>query len=153
MLSLGPDFVLHDQIQVICAEYGADLVRDYEGTSLDALRQMVAMGMGVTFLPQLYVTSEIDPREAAVVALPMARSSFNRTTGLVWRKGSGARLIYDRIADEVVDISRKRFGKLLRFDGGTGASGRADDHPRRQADPDEVAYSRRSAAPAATDTA
>jgi LysR family hydrogen peroxide-inducible transcriptional activator len=118
VLSLGPDFVLHDQIQVICSEYGADLVRDYEGTSLDALRQMVAMGMGVTFLPQLYVTSEIDPREAAVVALPMARSSFNRTVGLVWRKGSGARFIYDRIADEIVDISRKRFGKLLRFDGG-----------------------------------
>jgi LysR family hydrogen peroxide-inducible transcriptional activator len=103
---------------VICSEYGADLVRDYEGTSLDALRQMVAMGMGVTFLPQLYVTSEIDPREAAVVALPMARSSFNRTVGLVWRKGSGARFIYDRIADEIVDISRKRFGKLLRFDSG-----------------------------------
>jgi LysR family hydrogen peroxide-inducible transcriptional activator len=118
VLSLGPDFVLHDQIQVICSEHGADLVRDYEGTSLDALRQMVAMGMGVTFLPQLYVTSEIDPREAAVVALPMVRSNFNRTVGLVWRKGSGARLIYDRIADEIVEISRKRFGKLLRFDGG-----------------------------------
>jgi LysR family hydrogen peroxide-inducible transcriptional activator len=118
VLSLGPDFVLHDLIQVICAEHGAELVRDYEGTSLDALRQMVAMGMGVTFLPQLYVTSEIDPREAAVVALPLARSNFNRTTGLVWRKGSGARLIYDRIADEIVEIARKRFGKLLRFDGG-----------------------------------
>jgi LysR family hydrogen peroxide-inducible transcriptional activator len=118
VLSLGPDFVLHDQIQVICSEHGADLVRDYEGTSLDALRQMVAMGMGVTFLPQLYVTSEIDPREAAVVALPLARAGFSRSVGLVWRKGSGARLIYDRIADEIVDISRKRFGKLLRFDGG-----------------------------------
>jgi DNA-binding transcriptional LysR family regulator len=63
VLSLGPDFVLHDQIVAICAEHGAEIVRDYEGTSLDALRQMVAMGMGVTFLPQLYVTSEIDPRE------------------------------------------------------------------------------------------
>ena len=77
--------------------------------------------MGVTFLPQLYVTSEIDPREAAVVALPMARSSFNRTVGLVWRKGSGARLIYDRIADEIVEISRKRFGKLLQVRRRTGA--------------------------------
>jgi LysR family hydrogen peroxide-inducible transcriptional activator len=117
VLSLGPEFVLHDQIQVICAEHGAELVRDYEGTSLDALRQMVAMGMGVTFLPQLYVTSEIEPREAAVVAIPMARSGFTRSVGLVWRKGSGARLIYDRIASEIVEISRKRFGRLLRFDG------------------------------------
>jgi LysR family hydrogen peroxide-inducible transcriptional activator len=121
VLSLGPDFVLHDQIQVICAEHGADLVRDYEGTSLDALRQMVAMGMGVTFLPQLYVSSEIDPREQAVVALPMARSSFSRSVGLVWRRGSGARFIYDRIADEIVNISRKRFGTTLRFDGSRGS--------------------------------
>lgn len=117
VLSLGPEFVLHDQIQVICAEHGAEIVRDYEGTSLDALRQMVAMGMGVTFLPRLYVSSEIDPREQAVVAIPLSRPGFSRSVGLVWRRGSGARLIYERIATAIVDISRKRFGKLLRFDG------------------------------------
>ena len=117
VLSLGPDFVLHDQIQMICTEHRAELVRDYEGTSLDALRQMVAMGMGVTFLPQLYVSSEIDPRESAVVALPMARSGFTRSVGLVWRRGSGARLIYERIAEEMLAISRSRFDRLLRFDG------------------------------------
>jgi len=116
VLSLGPDFVLHDQISVICAEYGAELVRDYEGTSLDALRQMVAMGMGVAFLPQLYVASEIDPREAGVVALPLSRSSFIRSIGLVWRRGSGAGLIYDRVADEIVDVSRSAFGRMLRFE-------------------------------------
>lgn len=117
VLSLGPEFVLHDQISAICAEYGAEIVRDYEGTSLDALRQMVAMGMGVAFLPQLYVASEIDPREASVVALPMSRSSFSRSIGLVWRKGSGARMIYDRIAAEMIGVSRTAFGKTLRFDG------------------------------------
>lgn len=117
VLSLGPDFVLHDQIAAICADHGADLLRDYEGTSLDALRQMVAMGMGVTFMPQLYVTSEIAPREAAVVALPMARGPFTRSLGLVWRRGSGARFIYDRIADELTAIARQRFAGLLRFDG------------------------------------
>lgn len=116
VLSLGPEFVLHDQISVICSEYGADLVRDYEGTSLDALRQMVAMGMGVAFLPQLYVTSEIDPREARVVALPMARSSFSRSIGLVWRKGSGARTSYERIAAEMIEVARRAFGNTLRFD-------------------------------------
>jgi len=117
VLSLGPEFVLHEQISVICAEYGAELVRDYEGTSLDALRQMVAMGMGVAFLPQLYVASEIDPREAGVAAVPLSRSSFTRSIGLVWRRGSGAGLTYDRIAKEVVDVSRSAFGRMLRFDG------------------------------------
>lgn len=117
VLSLGPDFVLHDQIVSICADHGAYLLRDYEGTSLDALRQMVAMGMGVTFMPQLYVTSEIAPREAAVVALPMARGHFTRSIGLAWRRGSGARFVYDRIADELSAIARARFAGLLRFDG------------------------------------
>lgn len=117
VLSLGPDFVLHDQIVSICADHKADLLRDYEGTSLDALRQMVAMGMGVTFMPQLYVTSEIAPREAGVVALPMARGQFTRSVGLVWRRGSGARFIYDRIADGLTAIARARYAGLLRFDG------------------------------------
>jgi LysR family transcriptional regulator, hydrogen peroxide-inducible genes activator len=117
VLSLGPDFVLHQQIVQICADHGAHLLRDYEGTSLDALRQMVAMGMGVTFMPQLYVTSEISPRESAVVALPMSRGHFSRSVGLVWRRGSGARFIYDRIAEELVAIARQRFAGLLRFDG------------------------------------
>jgi LysR family transcriptional regulator, hydrogen peroxide-inducible genes activator len=117
VLSLGPEFVLHDQIAVICSEYGAELVRDYEGTSLDALRQMVAMGMGVTFLPQLYVASEIDTRESAVVCLPMNRSAFARSIGLVWRKASGARFVYERIASEVVAVCRRNHGRVLRFDG------------------------------------
>jgi hypothetical protein len=51
----------------------------------------------------------------------MARSSFSRSVGLVWRRGSGARFIYDRIADEIVNISRKRFGTTLRFDGSRGS--------------------------------
>ncbi len=117
VLSLGPDFVLHDQIAAICADHGAALLRDYEGTSLDALRQMVAMGMGVAFMPQLYVTSEIDPRESAVVARPMARGQFTRSVGLVWRRGAGARPTYDRIAAELTGIARQQFAGLLRFDG------------------------------------
>lgn len=117
MLSLGPDYILHNQIAEVCEEHGADLVRDYEGTSLDALRQMVAMGMGVTLLPQLYVHSEISARESDVVALPLARGAITRSIGLVWRRESGARAIYDRIANETLDVCRKNFGGMLRFDG------------------------------------
>lgn len=116
MLTLGPEYILHDQIAALCAEHGAELVRDYEGTSLDALRQMVAMGMGATFLPQLYVASEIEPREASVVALPVSRSRVARSIGVVWRKGSGARVTYDRIADEMLEVCRSQFAGILRFD-------------------------------------
>ena len=49
ILSLSPAYALHDQISALCVETGAQMSRDYEGTSLDALRQMVAMDMGLTF--------------------------------------------------------------------------------------------------------
>ncbi|MEM9880691.1 MAG: LysR substrate-binding domain-containing protein, partial [Pseudomonadota bacterium] len=59
VLSLNPQYHLHEQISQLCHDFNARLLRDYEGTSLDAIRQMVGMGMGITFLPALYVHSEI----------------------------------------------------------------------------------------------
>ncbi|MEM8699409.1 MAG: LysR substrate-binding domain-containing protein, partial [Pseudomonadota bacterium] len=67
VLSLTPLYHLHDQITGLCEEFGAKLVRDYEGTSLDALRIMVGMEMGVTFVPALYARSEIEGQGEVVV--------------------------------------------------------------------------------------
>ena len=46
----------------LCDAFGATLLRDYEGTSLDTLRQMAGMGVGLAVLPALYVHSEIAGR-------------------------------------------------------------------------------------------
>jgi DNA-binding transcriptional LysR family regulator len=98
VLSLSPAYTLHDQIAALCTETGAHLSREYEGTSLDALRQMAAMDMGLTFLPALYVRSEIDARPAGdVVTKPFRGRRFSRSIGLVWRKNSGAAPAFDRI--------------------------------------------------------
>jgi len=87
--------------------------RDYEGTSLDALRQMVAMGMGLTFLPALYVRSEIDARPAGDVATrPFRGRRFSRSVGLVWRKNTGAAPAYERLANIIRDTAR-RFPELV----------------------------------------
>ncbi|MSO89324.1 MAG: hypothetical protein EXQ89_05075 [Rhodospirillaceae bacterium] len=51
VLTLERGHRLHDQVAQLCQEMGAKLTLDYEGTSLDTLRQMVGMGMGLTFLP------------------------------------------------------------------------------------------------------
>jgi len=113
VLSLSPAYTLHDQISAVCAETGAYLSRDYEGTSLDALRQMVAMGMGLTFLPALYVRSEIDGRAAGdVVTRPFRGRRFSRSIGLVWRKNSGAIPAFLRLADAIRDTAR-RFPELV----------------------------------------
>ena len=64
VLSLEEHHHFHRQVKELCASLGAELLRDYEGTSLDTLRQMVVMGLGVTFLPGLYIHSELHKPEA-----------------------------------------------------------------------------------------
>jgi LysR family hydrogen peroxide-inducible transcriptional activator len=113
VLSLSPAYTLHEQISALCDETGAQLSRDYEGTSLDALRQMAAMGMGLTFLPALYVRSEIDARPAGdVLTRPFRGRRFSRSIGLVWRKNSGAAPAFDRLADTIRETAR-RFPELV----------------------------------------
>ena len=92
VLSLGPGYVLHEQISEVCRNAGADLQRDYEGTSLDALRQMVGMGMGVTFLPMLYIRSEVSGRDGSIEVRPFRKGKLVRSIGLVRRKSSGKML-------------------------------------------------------------
>ena len=74
--------------------------RDYEGTSLDTLRQMVVMGMGIAFLPALYVRSEIHrPRELRVTTV--YGEVIERTHALVWRASSPARALFGEISEEL----------------------------------------------------
>lgn len=112
ILSLSPAYALYDLISAVCAETGADLSREYEGTSLDALRQMVAMNMGLTFLPALYVESEIEGRARDVAIRPFRGRRFARSVGLVWRTASGAGSAYERLAAAMRDTAR-RFPHLV----------------------------------------
>ncbi len=112
VLSLSPQYHLHDQIIALCKDFGATLSRDYEGTSLDALRQMVGMGMGVTFLPALYVKSEIHARSEVVVK-PITGKRITRSVGLVWRKSGGRNVAYIRVADAIRDVVASKFKDLI----------------------------------------
>jgi LysR family transcriptional regulator, hydrogen peroxide-inducible genes activator len=87
VLTLGPAFRLDEALGPLYAAAGAEPRRDYAETSLDLLRQLVALGRGVTFLPALYVLAEggEDPR---VVALRLAPDPPERRLGLVWRRGA-----------------------------------------------------------------
>lgn len=112
ILSLTPQFHLHDQINDLCKEFGATMARDYEGTSLDALRLMVGMGMGAAFLPALYVGSEISARSEVVIK-KLAGKSITRSIGLVWRKSAGRADAYRQIADAIREAASRRFKDLI----------------------------------------
>lgn len=87
VLALEPGHRLHAQVEDLCAEVGASVARDFEGTSLDTLRLMVGMGIGVAFLPALYIRTEA-VRDPAVRVLPLVPDPPVRRVGLVWRRRS-----------------------------------------------------------------
>lgn len=100
------------QIEAVCERLGARLLRDYQGTSLDALRLMVGMGMGLAFLPALYIHSEIRD-DATLQVTELSDESLARIHVLAWRSGSPARGFYRQLAADMRDILEERFGNLI----------------------------------------
>lgn len=88
LLTLMPEYRLAEQVAAISAEVGATVLRDYEGTSLDAIRQMAGMGMGLALLPRLYVRQEVREGDDVVVR-PIKSGRYYRDIGLLWRQGAG----------------------------------------------------------------
>lgn len=113
ILALSNAYLLHSQILALCEEVGAVPRQEYEGTSLDTLRQMTALDMGVSFLPALYVRSEITGGPGDVHVLPFRRDRFTRSIGLVWRKASAHAQVIDRVADVILDVVRDEFQGLV----------------------------------------
>lgn len=114
VMILGRGYPMSNQIAALCQDLGARVMANYEGTSLDALRQMVGMGMGIAFLPTLYIESEIRGRDSSVVVLPFRPGRLNRTVGIAWRKSSGRLRAIDRMHGQLKDTVSTRFGDLVR---------------------------------------
>ncbi len=108
LLAIEEKHRLFDLMQTISAQYGAQLLRDYEGTSLDTLRHMIGTGLGIAFLPSLYVRSEIAPRRD-VQSVEFKGASFSREVVLAWKKGSSKAEFYKQIAE----IMRKQCREAL----------------------------------------
>ena len=109
ILALSNAYVLHEQTRGLCEEVGATLRQDYEGTSLDALRQMTALNMGVCLLPSLYVLSEIPAEHGDVAVLRFRRDRFTRSVGLVWRRRSAHGAVIAQVAEVIRSVARDRF--------------------------------------------
>lgn len=112
VLSLNSKYHLGEQIKGICDDLGAELLRDYEGTSLDTLRLMVGTGLGVSFLPALYVSSEIGARGEVSVSR-VTGNQLHRTVGLIWRKAVSSADGYHVIADTIRAAVAARFKDAL----------------------------------------
>lgn len=98
VLAIEKGHHLHDQVSQLCQDFDANLLRDYEGTSLDTLRLMAGMGVGIAVLPALYVRSEIGNRGELTV-LDLNAPNLYRQIGLTWRKRSVHAPLFKEIAE------------------------------------------------------
>ena len=103
VLTIDEQHLYHRQISALCESLGATVNRDYEGTSLDTLRQMVVMGMGITFLPSLYVASEIGDSDTLCIT-DVKGVNMNRDHALAWRRRSPARVFFRQLAEAMKAI-------------------------------------------------
>lgn len=111
ILALEAAHNLYDKVRDIGRDYGAEISHDYEGTSLDTLRQMVAMGMGISLMPALYVRSEVEPQDI-VVARPFRGTAPARTIGMVWRRGSARHKEYLLLSQLICRILKQRVAEI-----------------------------------------
>lgn len=75
---------------------------EISATSLETLRQMVGMGLGVTLIPVL--ASGGTTADVSQVALrPLAAPGASRTIGLVWRKRSPLAATMEQLAQSLIE--------------------------------------------------
>lgn len=97
LLLLDEGHCLREQALEVCgsSSRGREEIR---ATSLETLRQMVGMGLGVTLLPALSVTAGPRQNKKAVAIRPFKKPVPGRTIGLVWRRRAPFPETFERLA-------------------------------------------------------
>lgn len=109
VLSLDQRHHLHRQVMLVCADYGMQLLRDYEGTSLDSIQQMVGSGLGFGILPDCYIRSEAGGT-AGVRLLEVEGWNVSRSIAAAWRLGAAYADTFDMIARRIQAEARVIIG-------------------------------------------
>lgn len=99
LLSLSQGYRLHDDVQAMARAAGAEFREDYEGTSLDALRQMVSIGMGLALFPAAYIASEFG-KEPELLLKNVEGVKMLRTICVCWRAGSARSEHYTQLFNQ-----------------------------------------------------
>lgn len=109
LMSLGYGHRLSITVQHLADLAGAQMSTEYEGTSLDALRQMAVMGTGIAVLPSLYALCEAR-RDTAIVLRRIDHPAAARDIALVWRESSPLVAKFEILGEVFRDVA----GQLLK---------------------------------------
>lgn len=87
LLLLEEGHCLRDQALDLCSSR-VNQMEEIQATSLEMLRQMVGMDLGITLLPQLAAENATRGEKRLLALRPFAAPAPTRTIGLVWRRRS-----------------------------------------------------------------
>ncbi len=99
LLLLGEGHCFRDQALEACRFSGAQMKSGFQATSLETLRYMVAVDVGITLLPKMMVDTMSN--HEAVVIIPFSDPVPSRKVGLLWRSGSPSELAAKAIAETI----------------------------------------------------
>lgn len=106
LLALSAGFTLTDLVEQLAAEAGTYVSRDYQGASLDAVRQMAVMGAGVAVLPSLYALAEA-VRDPEFVVRRIDHPAAIHEIALHWRSSSPMADDFRQLANDLIAVKQE----------------------------------------------
>lgn len=92
------------KVQALAEASGAHVSTEYEGTTLDAIRQMAEMGAGLAVLPSLYAVIEVR-RDPHMIIRRIDDPLATRQIELIWRDTSPLDASFTALADILRDVA------------------------------------------------
>ncbi len=86
-----------------CELTGKEKINPFTATSLHTLVQMVANGLGTTFIPQMAIEHGLLDNQNLLVVEPPGQKAY-RNIGLVWRPSSSRLNTFQQLADLVAEL-------------------------------------------------
>lgn len=106
LLSLSSGFRLAKIVERLADAAGTFVSRDYQGASLDAVRQMAVMGAGVAVLPSLYALAEA-VRDPEFVVRQIDHPEAIHEIALLWRRSSPMEPDCLRLAEHLIAVKHQ----------------------------------------------
>lgn len=106
LLSLSSEFRLAKIVERLADAAGTFVSRDYQGASLDAVRQMAVMGAGVAVLPSLYALAEA-VRDPEFVVRQIDHPEAVHEIALIWRRSSPMESDCLKLADHLISVKQE----------------------------------------------
>jgi len=107
LLLLDEGHCLREHALSVCSMIGGAESQQFRATSLETLRQMVAMNEAITLIPKL----AIQKNDAAILYKPFKNTSFSRRIILLWRETSSRTACFMQLATIISTLINARLMK------------------------------------------